>query len=111
MNFADSVKTCFSKYIDFSGRAKRPEYWWFVLFCILVSLVLGMISEVVSGLFSLATLLPSLAVGARRLHDTNRSGWWQLIGIIPLIGWIVLIVFFAQEGESTDNQYGSVPAE
>lgn len=111
MNFADSIKTCFNKYLDFSGRAKRPEFWWFVLFCFLVSMALGMVSSTISGLFSLATLLPSLAVGARRLHDTDRSGWWQLIWLIPIIGWIVLLVFMAQEGESGDNQYGPVPAE
>ncbi|HQR59857.1 MAG TPA: DUF805 domain-containing protein [Methylophilaceae bacterium] len=109
MNFGDAIKTCFSKYADFSGRAKRPEFWWFVLFLFLVSLVLGLVSNTVSLLFSLGTLIPSLAVGARRLHDTNRSGWWQLIGLIPVIGWIVLIVFCAQEGESGDNQYGATP--
>ena len=95
--------------MDFNGRAKRPEFWWFVLFCFLVSMALNIVSSVLSGLFSLATLLPSIGVGARRLHDTNRSGWWQLIGIVPIIGWIVLIVFCAQEGESSDNQYGVVP--
>ncbi len=109
MNFADSIKTCFSKYADFNGRAKRPEYWWFALFCFLVGLALNMVSGTVSGLFSLATLLPSLAVGARRLHDTNRSGWWQLLWIVPVIGWIVAIVFLAKEGETGDNEYGSAP--
>ena len=111
MNFADSIKLCFSKYMDFNGRAKRPEFWWFVLFCVLVSMGLGMVSSILSGLFSLATLLPMLAVGARRLHDTNRSGWWQLVGLIPVVGLIVLIVFCAQEGESADNQFGDVPTD
>lgn len=110
MNFSDAIKTCFTKYADFNGRAKRPELWWFVLFCILVSLALSMVSDAVSGLFSLATLLPSLAVGARRLHDTNRSGWLQLLWIIPVIGWIIVIIFLVQEGNSADNQYGPVPA-
>ena len=110
MNFADSIKLCFSKYVDFNGRAKRPEFWWFVLFCVLVSMALSIVSSILSGLFSLATLLPALAAGARRLHDTNRSGWWQLIGLIPVIGLIVMIVFCAQEGESADNQYGAVPS-
>jgi len=109
MNFGDAIKLCFSKYADFNGRAKRPEFWWFVLFTFLVSLGLSMVSETVSGLFSLAVLVPSIAVGARRLHDTNRSGWFQLLWIIPVIGWIVLIVFCAQEGEAGDNQYGAVP--
>lgn len=96
--------------MDFNGRAKRPEFWWFALFCVVVSLALGMASSAFSTLFSLATLLPSLAVGARRLHDTNRSGWLQLLWMIPLIGWIIMIVFLAQQGSSEDNQYGSSPA-
>ncbi len=107
MNFADAIKVCFSKYLDFSGRARRSELWWFFLFCLIGNLVLSIISQTLGSLFALATLLPALAVGARRLHDTNRTGWWQLIGLIPLIGLIVLIVFFVQEGQSTDNQYGS----
>jgi uncharacterized membrane protein YhaH (DUF805 family) len=111
MTFAESIQLCFSKYADFNGRAKRPEYWWFVLFVFLVSLALGMVSDMVSGIFGLATLVPSLAAAARRLHDTNRSGWWQLIWLIPIIGWVILIVFLAQEGESTDNQYGAVPSD
>ena len=109
MNFADSIKICFSKFADFNNRAKRPEYWWFAMFCFLVSLALNMVSGVASGLFSLITLLTSLAVGARRLHDTNRSGWWQLLLIVPVIGLIVVIVFLAQEGESAEKQYGSEP--
>lgn len=110
MSFSDAIKICFQKYMDFNGRAKRPEFWWFALFCVVVSLALGMVSSALSTLFSLATLLPSLAVGARRLHDTNRSGWLQLLWIIPLIGWIIMIVFLAQQGSSEDNQYGSSPA-
>jgi uncharacterized membrane protein YhaH (DUF805 family) len=109
MNFGDSIKTCFNKYTDFNGRAARPEFWWFVLFTFLATLVLGMVSHIVSGLFSLAVIVPSLAVGARRLHDTNRSGWWQLVYLIPLIGLIVMIVFCVQEGDSAGNQYGEVP--
>lgn len=111
MTFAESIKLCFSKYADFNGRAKRPEFWWFALFIFLVSAALGIASEMVSGIFGLATIVPYLAVGARRLHDTNRSGWWQLIGIIPVIGWIVLIVFLTQEGESADNQFGATPSD
>ena len=109
MSFTEAIKVCFAKYVTFSGRAKRPEYWWFFLFCFVVSLLLQAVHEGVSGLFSLLTLLPSLAVGARRLHDTARSGWWLLLWLVPVIGWIVMIVFLAQEGESGDNAYGSVP--
>jgi len=106
MTFQESIKTCFSKYADFNGRAVRSEYWWFALFIVLVSMGLGIISEIVSGLFSLAVLIPSIAAAARRLHDTNRSGWWQLIALVPFIGWIIIIVFLAQEGKAEDNQYG-----
>ena len=99
MNFQDAIRTCFSKYADFSGRAMRSEYWWFFLFIVVVSVILSMISSVLSGLFSLGVLVPSISAATRRLHDTNRSGWWQLICIVPLIGAIVLIVFVAQEGK------------
>lgn len=100
MNFQESVKVCFSKYADFNGRAKRSEYWWFVLFIIVVGLITSYISPVLSTIFTLGTLLPSIAAAARRLHDTNRSGWWQLIVLLPLIGLIVLIIFLAQESKS-----------
>lgn len=100
MTFQESVKVCFTKYADFNGRATRPEYWWFALFIVLVSLALAYVSGTLSALFSLATLLPSIAAAARRLHDTNRSGWWQLISLVPVVGIIVLIVFLAQEGKA-----------
>ena len=100
MTFHESIRVCFAKYADFSGRATRSEYWWFVLFIILASLGISMISDVLGGTFGLATLLPSIAAATRRLHDTNRSGWWQLICLVPLIGWIVLIVFLAQDSKS-----------
>ena len=100
MTFQDAIRTCLSKYADFTGRATRPEYWWFVLFVVLVSAALSLISPILSGIFSLATLLPSVAAATRRLHDTNRSGWWQLICFIPVIGLIVILVFLAQEGKS-----------
>jgi uncharacterized membrane protein YhaH (DUF805 family) len=97
MNFQQSIKLCFSKYADFNGRASRPEYWWFALFIFLASAVLSMVSNVLPGIFAIATLLPSLAVAARRLHDTERSGWWLLIGLVPVVGFIVLVVFLAQK--------------
>lgn len=99
MTFQESVRECFTKYADFNGRARRSEYWWFMLFVILVSLALSIFSNALSSIFSLATLLPSIAAAARRLHDTNRSGWWQLIALIPVIGLIVLIVMLAQDGK------------
>ena len=121
MSFQDAVRVCLTqKYVDFSGRARRSEYWYFVLFGIIVSVVAGVIDGIlgtrntlgsyglIGGLASLALLLPNLGVGARRLHDTGRSGWWLLIGLVPLIGWIVLIVFFVQDSQP-DNQYGPNP--
>lgn len=96
MTFAESVRTCFSKYVDFNGVASRSEFWWFILFGFIVGVVLGAVSVTVANLFALAILLPQLAVGARRLHDTGRSGWWQLLVLIPIIGIIVLIVFWVQ---------------
>jgi uncharacterized membrane protein YhaH (DUF805 family) len=103
MTFQESVKVCFAKYADFSGKASRSEYWWFVLFILLVSMAASVISPKLSALFTLATLLPSIAIAARRLHDTNRSGWWQLIVLVPLIGFIVLLVFLAQESTQGDD--------
>ena len=100
MRFQESIRVCFTKYADFNGRAGRPEYWWFALFIIVTSLVMSKLSPTLGGVFSLATLLPSIAAAARRLHDTNRSGWWQLIALVPLVGIIVLVVFLAQDGRS-----------
>lgn len=103
------------KYAVFNGRARRKEYWFFALFNIIINIILSGIDSVVTGagvlpgLYSLAVLIPSIAVAVRRLHDTNRSGWWILIGLIPVIGWIVLLVFMVQEGKSEENQYGSNP--
>ncbi len=106
MTFGESISTCFSKYAAFDGRATRSEYWWWFLFTFLVSLATGMVSEMLSGLFSLGVLLPSLAVGARRLHDTDRSAWFLLLWFVPLIGWIILIVWAIQEGKEP-NRYSS----
>jgi uncharacterized membrane protein YhaH (DUF805 family) len=109
MTFQESVKVCLTKYADFTGRATRSEYWWFFLFVILVSTAASLVSHVLSGLFSLATLLPSIAAAARRLHDTNRSGWWQLVCLVPVVGIIVLIVFLAQESRSEAGAQSAVP--
>ena len=102
------------KYAVFNGRATRAEYWYFILFNALISFGIGFISEfiqsapnVLSGLYSLAVFLPSLAVGARRLHDTGRSAWWLLLILIPFIGWIALLVFFVGKSEEGSNKYGS----
>jgi uncharacterized membrane protein YhaH (DUF805 family) len=103
MTFVESIRTCFTKYADFKGRAGKPEFWWWVLFVVVASIVLGVVSELVSGVFALATIVPGIAVTARRLHDTDRSGWLQLIGLIPVIGWIVLIVWCVQDSKPTSR--------
>lgn len=109
------------KYAVFEGRAQRAEYWYFILFYLLIYIGLSIVDGVtgtfdaksgiglLSGLFSLALLIPSLAAGARRLHDTGRSGWWLLIGLVPLIGAIVLIVFLVQDSTPGDNPHGPNP--
>ena len=114
MSFADAVRDALSKYVTFTGRSSRSAYWWFYLFGILVAIATWILdvalntNYIFNALASLALLLPNLAVSVRRLHDTTRSGWWLLIGFIPLIGWIVLIVFLVQ-GSAPPNQYGSGP--
>ncbi|HWJ93715.1 MAG TPA: DUF805 domain-containing protein [Telluria sp.] len=107
MTFTESIQTCFSKYATFDGVASRPEFWWFTLFIWVANMVINVfIGDFVGFIFSLATLVPSLAVGARRLHDTDRSGWLQLLWLVPVIGWIILIIWLAQEGKA--NRYATV---
>ncbi|QEL65196.1 hypothetical protein OTERR_17200 [Oryzomicrobium terrae] len=106
MTFTDAIKTCFAKYLDFEGRASRSEYWWWLLFLLLASIVANLINENLGSLVSLALLLPSLAVATRRLHDIDRSGWWQLIGLIPVIGTVVMIYWCVQEGKEP-NRFGA----
>jgi uncharacterized membrane protein YhaH (DUF805 family) len=96
MSFIDAVKICFRKYADFDGCASRPEFWWWFVFTLVATAVLRTASYTLAGMFSLATFLPSLAVAARRLHDTDRSGWWQLLYFFPVIGWVILIIFCAE---------------
>jgi uncharacterized membrane protein YhaH (DUF805 family) len=102
-------------YAGFGGRARRMEYWMFVLINLIIGIVLDVLGAwmkvftIVGLLYGLATLIPALAVSVRRLHDTGRSGWWVLIGLIPIVGTIILIVFLAIEGEQGDNQYGPNP--
>jgi uncharacterized membrane protein YhaH (DUF805 family) len=109
------------KYATFSGRARRREYWFFVLFYVIILVVLGFVEGliglrsgkdgvgVLSAGFALAMLIPSLAVAVRRLHDIGRTGWWVLIGLVPLIGPIVLLVFAVLDSQPGDNEYGPNP--
>jgi uncharacterized membrane protein YhaH (DUF805 family) len=105
-DFQTAIKTCLRKYADFSGRAARPEFWWFFLFQIIVMAVTGMVSEVLNGLAALALLLPGLAVGARRLHDIGKSAWFLLVGLIPFVGWLVMLYWFVRPSAAA-NEYGS----
>ena len=102
------------QYVDFAGRAQRMEFWMFALINFIIALVLGVVDSMITGgiiyaLYVLGVLLPYLAVGVRRLHDTGRSGWWLLIGLIPLIGIIILIVFWVQDSQPGDNAFGPNP--
>ena len=112
MSFSEAVRSGFEHYVKFDGRASRPAYWWWVLFAVLVSIAANIIDfaligpGVISGLVGLALLLPNLSVSIRRLHDTGRTGWWILIGLLPLIGWIVLLIFYLQASDPAENQYG-----
>jgi uncharacterized membrane protein YhaH (DUF805 family) len=112
MDFVTSVKTCLAeKYAEFNGRASRPEFWWFVLFCLLVNIAGGIIFRSwINGLISLALLVPQIAVGARRLHDIGKSGWLQLLGLIPIIGW-ALLIYWACQPSGPANEYGEVPGD
>jgi len=115
MTFSEAVKDGFDHYTKFSGRAARPAYWWWFLFAILVGIGANIIDAiigtfgVISGLVGLALLLPGLSVSIRRLHDINRSGWWILIFIIPIVGFILWLVWFLREGDPGENKYGPPP--
>ena len=116
MSFTDAIRDGFSKYVTFSGRSSRSAYWWWYLFGVLV-LVVSLAIDYALGaggilyvLVALAMLLPNLAVLVRRLHDAGHSGWWLLIGLLPLIGAIVLLVFTLQ-GSDQPNQWGNGPDE
>jgi len=114
MGFGEAIQTGFSKYVNFSDRAIRSEYWYWVLFVVIIAIVTGVIDNVTgipitNPIFALATLLPGIAVSVRRLHDMDRSGWWVLLGLIPLIGGIILIVWFCMRGTVGVNRYGDDP--
>lgn len=114
MGFGEAIQAGYSNYVNFSGRASRSEYWYWVLFVVLGSIVAGIIDQVIGirlidSIFALGTILPSIAVAARRLHDIDRTGWWLLIDFIPVIGWIVLIIWFCTAGTEGSNRFGSNP--
>lgn len=109
MDFKQAAITCLrDKYVDFNGRAGKAEFWWFFLFQIVVMVVASFLGDMVSMLVSLGLLLPGLGVGARRLHDIGKTGWLQLIWLIPLIGWAIMIYWLVQP-TGPANQYGEGP--
>ena len=114
--------TALKRYAQFSGRAGRPEYWYFVLIYTLASVFLSFVDGIMgthssktgggllSLIFALALLIPGLAVSVRRLHDIDKSGWWTLIGLIPLIGLVVWLIFACRRSDASSNRFGSEPA-
>ena len=110
MNMKQSVKSVLSQYATFSGRASRSEYWWFhlALWLSFVLLIVPLIGILIYVVIVLGSIIPSVAVSARRLHDSNKSGWYQLIGLVPFIGGIALIVLYALPSDKGENKYGSL---
>lgn len=120
MGFGEAVGTCLRKYAVFEGRARRSEYWWFTLAYVLLSLIASVLDGVLlsmmshgafSALVTFGLLLPALGVGIRRMHDTDRSGWWILIGLVPLIGTIIFLILAAMDGTKGPNRFGPDPKE
>ncbi len=116
-DFANSVRICLQKYATFQGRAPRAEFWFFTLFVIIVGFTLGTVIgnlranvhanfQVVLVIFYLGIILPSISVSVRRLHDLGKSGWWCCLSLIPVIGWIILLVWFCNSGTEGDNRFG-----
>lgn len=114
MSPLDSIKSVYTNYVNFQGRARRSEYWWFYLFYVITSLVLVIVEGLVSGtsflyvIFVIGSLIPSLAALVRRLHDTSRSGWWVLIALVPIVGGIWLLVLTVLDSHA-DNRFGPNP--
>ena len=114
MGFVEAVKNVLSNYVNFQGRARRSEYWFWFLAVFLASVVGGIIDSMIGtylfgALIALGTFLPSLAVAVRRLHDSGRSGFWLFLGLVPLVGFIVLIIFYVADSQPGSNKYGANP--
>lgn len=120
MGFGQAISSGFNNITKFDGRSSRSAFWFFYLFVVIVNFVVSLITGTGRGgsgflffigwIISIVLILATIAVGCRRLHDTGKSGWLQLLWFIPCIGWIVLIVFWAQPGNPGDNQHGPAPA-
>lgn len=115
--FGEAVKRALTvNYCNFNGRSSRSEFWWYVLFTFILGCIISIafgwsdtVEYIVSGVVNLALLLPGLGLAVRRLHDTARSGWWVLINLVPIVGWIIFIYFTVQDSQPVPNQYGPVP--
>ena len=110
VGFGEAISLGFKNYINFNGRATRAEYWWWFLFIVVTGVVLGTIDSItgigaLQNIFNLATLIPGLALGARRLHDIGKSGWWQLLWFAIIVGWIIMIVWYCKPGNQLGNKY------
>ena len=121
-DFQGSVRIVLEKFADFTGRAPRSEFWWWVLFTVILDIgvsIIGALLDLVFGghfmlhllrlLLALALIVPGLAVAVRRMHDSDRSGWWLLVGLVPVIGWVVVLVFYCLPGTPGSNRFGSDP--
>ena len=114
MTFTDAIRSGFENYGKFEGRASRAAYWWWFLFAILANVAGGILDAILGTNFvrilvAVALFVPGLSVAVRRLHDIDRSGWWIFLILIPLIGFIVLLIWYLREGDPADNQYGPPP--
>jgi uncharacterized membrane protein YhaH (DUF805 family) len=120
MGFGEAISHNLNNITNFSGRAARPEFWWWVLAVWIINFLVSLVTGGYRGgsgflwfigwVISIILTLVTIAVGCRRLHDTGKSGWWQLLWFVPCVGWIILIFFWAQAGTAGDNQYGAAPA-
>lgn len=114
MNFIQAVSTCFRKYATFSGRARRSEFWYFCLFCTLVSTAVSLIfgdMSLMSTLFAMGTLVPCFAVSWRRMHDIGKAGTWALIAFVPIVGFILQFIWCCRDSQPGENAYGPNPKE
>ena len=120
VSFGDAISRAFNKYCCFTGRASRSEYWWFVLFVAIIGWAIGIVFgftfgtdsvayQAVAGCWNLAVLLPTLGLVFRRLHDTGRSGWNWCWSFLPVVGWIILLIYLCQDSQMMENKYGPVP--
>lgn len=117
VTFSEAVRNALTvNYCNFSGRASRSEFWWFALFTFILSCIVSLaffwsdtLEYIVTGIINILLLLPGVGLSVRRLHDTNRSGWWVLINLVPVVGWIIFVFFAVTDSQPVPNQYGPVP--